>query len=289
MSFMFINDNPICNGIEPILSNGTACYWIHTLTSQYYPQVHCQHTTPESTVCIDTCAINCTVEILGLHGHCESLYFPPFGIVSYAAVCDNGYTGTPPNCVPHACTKNSDCGHGRYDNGHKLAPDYSISCVDGICLCNPTFAWNSSIYAPAAGQACFCDPNQSEALLVNNTTPSNPISVCEQKGRCFVASDCLNVVSNINTVECQQYGINIFLPTDLQTCVCKTQNGWQGLPGTDCICPEGNFEVSHHINGVKQDYCLAPGQCVTDKDCKIQGLRHKQCSECDTGIIGVCQ
>lgn len=289
MNFVFLNNENVCPNDQT--SNTTSCYWIHTLTAQFLPEIHCQHTQPNSAVCTFKCLPTCSSQNLGSNGHCEGEFNPPLGQQTFVAKCNNGYTGIPPNCVPNNCTRDADCRFRDRGNGndrHGISSPNSISCVNNLCQCNPTFTWNNTIQALSDKVACACDEAHDLDLLWNRTDPENPIAVCIQKGRCFQLTDCRNVVSDLDTVDCIAYGENIFLPPGLLTCVCKLQNGYKGLPGNDCVCPDGNFEVNYRINGNRQQYCLSSNQCVKDKDCHDQGFIGEMCSENATGNIGFC-
>jgi len=276
-----------------ITANTTDCAFIHATTAQFDPPIHCNHTYLfTSATCVDRCRTVCSLAILGANGVCIGSFVPPLGIETYVASCKSGYTGVPPNCVANTCTRDADCQlrtHGHDSVG--ISPAYSISCVSGICTCENSFTWNSSAAALTAGNACFCDPNQDVSLQWNRTDPSNPIAQCVQNGRCFQRADCQNSVSNVKTAICEAYGINVFLPPDLLTCVCRP--GFLGLPGEDCVCPFNTTQVEHKHNA----YCLAPGQCVVHKDCPTHyhcetdpnpNFESESDDDTDTQTVGCC-
>jgi len=217
---------------------------------------------------------------LGPNAFCDGSFIAPLGTQQFVPTCNNGFSGTPPDCVPNTCTRDHDCSiHGP---NHGISPYYSISCVSGICVCNPTFKWDPSSAALTNQSVCSCDSNAKLALIWNNTNHQS-VATCERIGRCYQTSDCLNVVSNINTVSCEPYGTNIFLPPGLNSCVCI--NGYFGNPGENCVCPNDgvHFESSFHHGHTRIQWCLVNGQCLTDDDCDAG-----YCSE-NNGTVGVCQ
>jgi len=226
---------------------------IHGPSAIFLPEVHCQHTSLNSTVCVDTCLPACA----NCHSNATCVpTFPTLTAAVYQCKCKNGYVGNGTHCELLIC-----------NNGHCPAPRDTFTCVDSFCTCNPTFS-----HDPLNEGNDYCVCPEGKHIEKNGTD-----LLCIPDGRCIVDQrECK--IQNYNEVKCLDLGENIYSP--LNHCVCNY--GFEGRNEFDCVCPTGRRKEWSNLHNGK--ICISDSECTENWHCDHPDT-------CDIGVnatIGVC-
>lgn len=250
-------------GICPFffISDTTLCRILHEQAAFNLPEIHCPHVAKDSTVCIDSCLPTCGN--CGANAHCLGS-IATNGTITYACICNDGYTGDGVTCTRDNCTAIWQC---PFDSKFGV-------CSDGVCKCNTDqgFVWDSSQSALLAGTVCDCP-------LGTVLQWDHKQAYCLPKGRCKKQSQCPQ--TDYNSVRCVTYGDNFLEIYD--TCVCNY--GYDGGFDSDCICMSPRRTVSTDAGS---KICIATGECLEDRHCWYPSYNGQHCTVPSGSPIGTC-
>lgn len=224
-------------GVCPFVrrSKTQGCSSLHGINAFLLPSVHCQHVSPSSTKCQDSClpeCSNCDVNAKCIAEFPNVLDSTPV----YKCECLPGYVGNGTHCKEEKC-KYGQCGalYGSY------------GCSDGLCKCTDTFKHNPQ----HANNLCIC-PDGGK-VIYNNSKP-----ICVPKGRCI--KDSWECSQGYSSVSCAVVDNPMAIFRE-----CRCNYGYLGGRNYPCKCPAPKRELWSNLhNG---NLCLSTTQCTASWHC----------------------
>lgn len=218
-------------------SKTQACSELHAISSILLPDVHCQHVSPTSEKCQDTCLPACSN--CDVNAKCipviNSINDPT---PTFKCECNVGYSGNGQTCKKEMCS---------YGNCNAPAGSYDCS-GDNQCKCHESFTHNPE----NPNKLCVC-PEGSKIRWINGSK-----SICVPNGRCVNGQhEC---PQRYNQVRCIPEK-NTF--STMNECVCN--HGYFGGRDYPCACPAPKREL--WSNRQQGDLCLTPDECTEDWHC----------------------
>lgn len=222
-------------------SRTMSCQVLHATSAILLPSVHCQHVSPHSEKCVDTCMPAC--ESCSVNAQCvaEIEGITEFNPV-YKCQCLPGYIGDGETCEPATC-KNSLYAGALYG---------SYNCSTGKAVCHESFTHNPT------DPSNMCDCPDGGSIKYVNGKP-----VCVAKGRCVSDRwECARPGSgqafeNINCVDVRNNWAK------QKECVCNY--GFNGGRLHPCVCPQGKTIRWSNIH--EGNVCLDADECTANWHC----------------------
>lgn len=246
-SLPFINKCPF-----PRRSKTMECQVLHAISAFLLPEVHCQHVSPHSEKCQDTCEEGC------VNCHADSECVGEFFDISdpkpvYKCQCKHGFVGDGQNCIPATCQ------HGMY-----TALYGSYNCSSGVAVCDSTFT-----HSPET-PSNLCQCNGDSKIIYNDGKP-----VCVPKGRCISEKhECFQGYSDIQCIP-----VNNSYST-MNECRCNYGFGGGRLHDCACHAPKRSLWSSSRNSNL----CLGVDECTANWHCGYP----KVCQVTAIGDIGKC-
>lgn len=228
------------------------CQVLHAISAFLLPEVHCQHVSPHSDKCQDTCEEGC----VNCHEDSDCVgEFVNFSnpVPIYKCQCKRGFIGDGQTCVPATC-----------QNGLYSALHGSYNCSSGRAVCDSTFTHSPE----TPSNLCQCTGDSK--IVYENNRP-----VCVPKGRCLSEKyECFQDYSDIQCVP-----VNNTYST-MNECTCNY--GFGGGRLHDCTCKAPKRSV--WSNTRNSNLCLSADECTANWHCG----HPRVCQVTSIGAIGKC-
>eukprot|EP01127_Copromyxa_protea_P009418 TRINITY_DN2224_c0_g1_i2.p1 TRINITY_DN2224_c0_g1~~TRINITY_DN2224_c0_g1_i2.p1 ORF type:complete len:490 (-),score=69.40 TRINITY_DN2224_c0_g1_i2:54-1367(-) len=220
----------------PMRSKTMTCQILHATSALLLPSVHCQHVSPASDKCQDTCMPACAnchenAKCIAIVESVETF------LPEYKCQCLPGYMGDGENCEPATC-------QGSIFEGALYG---SYNCSTGKAICEESFTHNPE----DPNNLCICPDGGT--IRYQHGKP-----VCVAKGRCLEEKwECSQAYENVQCVP-----VNNTFGKHKE---CRCNYGFNGGRLHDCSCPAP--KSIQWSSSLERNVCLSPDECTANWHC----------------------